>query len=274
MKSPAFSFYVRDWLCSKTVSKLHSKPCSKGVSCYLFLLCSAWLEEPPATLPDNDQELAGLGRVSLEEWAEIKPLIIHQFPLLPSGRRFNERLMEEWEKQQKRKFAGSKGGSKTSSKTQAKRVAALEDEDEDENVQVYSVSSRVALHWLNEQSGKHFRECESSLAPIHARLKENGVDIEGVKKMISRQCLQWKGDKMEEFLRPQTLFGKQKFDAYYASRDQPIHSPQTNGASGSKGFDRNKGTLNEGKAARYDLKAIQAARAIRDKRQPELGSDA
>lgn len=127
MKSPAFSLYVRDWLCSKTISKLHSKGPSKGVSAYLYLLCSSWLEEPPATLPSDDSELAGLARVSLQEWEEIKPLLMPQFKRFNDTRIYNERLMAEWEKQQKRRFAGSKGGSKT----QSKRVAASEDEIEE-----------------------------------------------------------------------------------------------------------------------------------------------
>jgi len=49
---------------------------------------------------------------------------------------------------------------------------------------------------------------------------------------------------------------------------------KVNGASGSKGFDRNQGTLNEGKSERYDLKKIQAARAVRDAEQPASGADA
>lgn len=129
MKSPAFSFYVRDWLCSKTVSKLHSKPSSKGVSAYLYLLCSAWLEDPPATLPNDDDQLAGYARLSRAEWDALKPDIIHQFTVNSEGRLVNERLMAEWKKQVLRKSAGSKGGSKRVANLQA----ALENEIEDEN---------------------------------------------------------------------------------------------------------------------------------------------
>ena len=92
----------------------------------------------------------------------------------------------------------------------------------------YSPESRVALHWLNEKSGRHYRESETSLSVIQARLNESGVDIEGVKKMIERQCLRWKGTTQEEYLRPETLFGKQKFDNYYAAKDLPIHSANGN----------------------------------------------
>ena len=87
---------------------------------------------------------------------------------------------------------------------------------------VYTPESRVVLHFLNEKSGKHFRESESSLAPINARLTESGVTIGGVKQMIARQCSMWNGTRMQEYLRPETLFGKTKFESYYAARELPV----------------------------------------------------
>lgn len=92
-------------------------------------------------------------------------------------------------------------------------------EGKEQNGKEYHPHSRIALHWLNEKSGRHYRETDGNLGVISARLKEDGVDIEGVKSMVDRQCALWKPDpKMAEFLRPETLFGKSKFDAYYAAR--------------------------------------------------------
>lgn len=224
MKSPAFSLYVRDVLCSKTISKMHSKGVSKGVSAYLYLLCSSWLEEPRGTLPNDPVELAGMAKVSAVEWNEIWPYIESQFPVGEDGRRYNERLVQESEKQNKRRDAGSKGGSKT----QAKRKAASEDENEDENKELfkldgaYSQDCKDVLAYLNIKTGKQFRECDSSLTPIKARLKESGVSVDGIKQMIDRQCQKWKGTSMEDYLRPQTLFGKEKFESYYAAREMPL----------------------------------------------------
>jgi uncharacterized phage protein (TIGR02220 family) len=98
----------------------------------------------------------------------------------------------------------------------------LEDETE-----IYSPGSRAALYYLNEKSGRHYRETASSLEPINARLKEKGVDIKGVKRMIDRQCAKWKSTDMADYLRPETLFGKQKFDGYYAAKDLPIPEQKT-----------------------------------------------
>jgi len=89
----------------------------------MFLLCNAWLEDPQGTLPYDDEELAALARVSMEEWRAIKPVLMSAFQRDEStGRLFNSRQMEEVVKQANRKQSGSKGGSKT----QANRAATLE----------------------------------------------------------------------------------------------------------------------------------------------------
>lgn len=102
------------------------------------------------------------------------------------------------------------------------------DKERKEGVQgeIYHKDSRTALHWLNEKSGRHFRETSESLGFISERLSEPGVDIEGVKKMIDRQCARWKGTDQAEYLRPQTLFNKTKFDSYYAAKDLPYAAHQ------------------------------------------------
>jgi uncharacterized phage protein (TIGR02220 family) len=85
--------------------------------------------------------------------------------------------------------------------------------------------SREVLHHLNESSKRLFRETDANLGAISARLGEAGVTIDGVKKMIERQCARWRGTDQEEFLRPETLFGKKKFDGYYAAKDLPSSPP-------------------------------------------------
>lgn len=107
--------------------------------------------------------------------------------------------------------------------------------------------TRTVLHLLNEATGKHFRETESSCGVISARLSEPGVELEGVKKMIERQCRCWKGGRLGDYLQPSTLFGKEKFDNYYAARDQPvILTDQPTGK-----HDRNAGTYNALRLGQY-----------------------
>lgn len=83
------------------------------------------------------------------------------------------------------------------------------------------------IEYLNLKTESRFGLNDTNLKLVKARLKECHNDIEGVKQMIDRQCAMWGTDSvMSEYLRPQTLFGKQKFDGYYASRSKPI--PQHN----------------------------------------------
>jgi uncharacterized phage protein (TIGR02220 family) len=82
--------------------------------------------------------------------------------------------------------------------------------------------ARVLVHYLNQKTGSQFRESDASLTPIAARLSEPGVELEGCKTMIDRMCARWKGTEQAEYLRPTTLFAKEKFDSYYAAKDQPL----------------------------------------------------
>lgn len=119
MKSPAFSFYPRDWLCSRIIPKLHTHG-GRGVSAYMYLLCESWLEIPPATLPADHHQLATLARVSLDEFEELWPILKDAFePLEYSDRIYSPRLLQEYEKQQNRRNRGSAGGRQR----QANRVA-------------------------------------------------------------------------------------------------------------------------------------------------------
>lgn len=93
----------------------------------------------------------------------------------------------------------------------------------------YHKDSRTVLHYLNEQCGRHFRETDTNLGFISARLEESGVTLQGVMRMVSRQCARWKGTGQEEYLRPETLFNKTKFDGYYAAKDLPANSGQQKG---------------------------------------------
>jgi len=130
------------------------------------------------------------------------------------------------------------------------------DKDKEEEIRerglgkTYSSTSRSVLTYLREQTGRPFREVDSNLSVIQARLDEPGVDFEGIKKMIDRQILRWKGTNFEEYYRPTTLFGKEKFDGYYAAKDQPING-ETHRGNPPQRVDRSIGTANEGTAHLY-----------------------
>lgn len=76
------------------------------VRIYLNLLCYSWLDEPPATLPNDDQELARLAHVSPDVWDQIKGPILAKFQSDGKGRIFNEKLKDEAAKCAQRSKAG------------------------------------------------------------------------------------------------------------------------------------------------------------------------
>ena len=100
--------------------------------------------------------------------------------------------------------------------------------------------ARIVLHALNETAGRHYRETQTNLDFIRARLSEPDVTVDGCIAMIRRQVARWGNDpKMVEFLRPETLFNRTKFDAYYAARDLPATAPETAGGRASVSAQRN-----------------------------------
>ena len=72
------------------------------------------------------------------------------------------------------------------------------------------------ISYLNEKTGKHFTsKNKQTIKFINGRLSE-GYTIEDFKKVIDNRCEKWLNDeKMNEYLRPSTLFRPSKFEAYY-----------------------------------------------------------
>ncbi len=76
-----------------------------------------------------------------------------------------------------------------------------------------AVCSRI-LDYLNLKAGKAFRLGKAHQTIIEARLKE-GFSEEDCKRVIEIKSAEWREDpKMEQFLRPLTLFQASKMDGY------------------------------------------------------------
>jgi uncharacterized phage protein (TIGR02220 family) len=70
------------------------------------------------------------------------------------------------------------------------------------------------ISYLNQKAGTKFRSSTAKTkSMINARLAE-GFTLEDFKVVIDKKCAEWIGDeKMEKYLRPETLFGT-KFEGY------------------------------------------------------------
>jgi len=124
----------------------------------------------------------------------------------------------------------------------ARAITKASTNGDSEKIVRYEVARRLLGH-LAQATGKPFREVESNLSIIAARLAEAGVEEAGCRVMINRQVSRWKGTPQEEYLRPITLFAKTKFDSYYSARDLPVMREEVGKVVGEQttleGFDEN-----------------------------------
>jgi uncharacterized phage protein (TIGR02220 family) len=98
------------------------------------------------------------------------------------------------------------------------------------NVSVLSksrVSSLIKeiIFYLNEKAGRNYLAESASIKDIIApRLKE-GRTVDEFKKIIDLKVAKWGGDpKMDDFLRPSTLFRKSHFDEYLNEKPNPTRA--------------------------------------------------
>lgn len=83
------------------------------------------------------------------------------------------------------------------------------------------------IFYLNEKTDSNYRSStKKTQSLIHARLKE-GFTEDDFKTVIDKKCAEWIGDeKMEQYLRPETLFGT-KFESYLnakSTRKRPVNT--------------------------------------------------
>lgn len=92
------------------------------------------------------------------------------------------------------------------------------------------IPAKEIVEYLNEKTGKKFSSTSRATKQhIAARWKE-GFGLEEFRKVIEHQCAKWTGNaSMEEYLRPETLFGT-KFESY-------LNAPPPEVGVGTRGTD-------------------------------------
>ena len=82
------------------------------------------------------------------------------------------------------------------------------------------------IDYLNLKIGTRYRaNSKSTQSHIKARLKE-GYSLQDFLTVIDKKCSEWRGTNMEQYLRPETLFGT-KFEGYLNSKVNPVaNQPQ------------------------------------------------
>lgn len=100
------------------------------------------------------------------------------------------------------------------------------------NIAEINSTAEDVLIYLNEKAGTRFRPVESNLKFIKARLKD--YSIERLKAVIDLKVKEWRGTKMQPYLRPETLFNATKFEAYSSGLQAPHEQSDINKRAYSK----------------------------------------
>lgn len=156
---------------------------------------------------------------------------------------YNAALIAAWERGQYGKLGGRnrKAGRRKAKTSMGASMGALEEPDKsrEDKSRVEGIrgekngedgedilpglngsDAKEVLEFLNKTAGTAYRNVDTNLNLIRSRMEEHEATVEDMKQMIQRQTALWKmkGNGMEAYLRPETLFGKTKFAGYFGQR--------------------------------------------------------
>lgn len=223
-----FPWYPNDFLGSSKVTLMTTEE----IGAYTLLLNHQW-NDPTCSLSAEPLSIQKLTKLE-----SISDLVLSCFTF-KRGRLRNMRLYREWKKskyhqQVKRQNARKRWDAIASATAlqaqmqkqcspQSQSQSQSEEEKKEKNLcpdahngRNYRAEAKLVLQFLNEKTGRHYREVSANLAFIEARLK-SGVDVQTCKTLIARKVRDWTPNpEMLPYLRPETLFNKTKFETYLA----------------------------------------------------------
>lgn len=77
-----------------------------------------------------------------------------------------------------------------------------------------NLTARKTIEYLNKKADKHYRFTQANLRIINTRLND-GFTLNDLQRVIDTKTAQWLNNpKMQQYLRPATLFNASKFEGY------------------------------------------------------------
>ena len=85
------------------------------------------------------------------------------------------------------------------------------------------------INYLNEKADTKYKSnSKQTVKHINARLTE-GYTVDDFKTVIDKKCTEWKNTDMEQYLRPETLFGT-KFEGYLNAKINKTNTQEQQGS--------------------------------------------
>lgn len=174
----------------------------------------------------NMIEIVG-GVITIPNWGKHQNL-----EQLEERRKYQREYQREYRKKQKLLTCGeddeeeeNKCLHKHLHKLNVNTLEREEDKEQEENKEVY----KTVVSYLNQKAGTNYRPTTpKTKTAIKARLSE-GFTVDDFKTVIDKKCAEWVGnEKMERYLRPETLFGT-KFEGYLNAKITKSGTVSANG---------------------------------------------
>lgn len=107
--------------------------------------------------------------------------------------------------------AGKRGGRPPAKKKEAEKPVEKKEPKPEKKAEV--IPYKEIINYLNEKTGSAYRaSSKATQEHIRARYRE-GYTLEDFKTVILKKSEEWAGTEMQQYLRPETLFGT-KFEGY------------------------------------------------------------
>lgn len=115
---------------------------------YLLLMMHYWQHEG---LPDCDEELSAIARMSADEWAKHKPVLQRFFHSGWKHKRIDAEIAEAKEKYSKRAAAGQRGGKQKASNATPADLAMLNQPQSQPHITAAATRARAELDLIESQ---------------------------------------------------------------------------------------------------------------------------
>lgn len=92
-RPPYFPFYPADFASDGKVEIMTLEE----IGAYILLLCKAWQETPPCTVPNDDEILSAWARISPVNWLQLKSKVMAPWRLGTDNRYTQPRLFQEFQ---------------------------------------------------------------------------------------------------------------------------------------------------------------------------------
>lgn len=228
-----------------------------------FVMYASWMQMIDS-MPDDKagQLIKAVAAYVLDKDVDIKdPLITAMFAMI------RETLDEDAEKYEK-KVAKLRGNGKKGGEANAKQIEAnaskskqiggvsesvsvsvsVSDNDNEKDITKHSPAepniTAEVVDYLNQKLGTRYKaDTEKTRRLIRARIRE-GATLDDFREVIDKKVKEWRGTKLEPYLRPETLFGS-KFEGYL-----------NQGAAGTR---TGNGSFTDFEQRNYDFDALEKA---------------